>query len=189
MESLADYLFDDDSTKRTGKQTAFFRLCGQAFVVRVMEEHLTCEIIQVHGIRALANASYMNGVNQDGVASVGGIRAILAGAHQFALERKVIGNAFIALINILPIAATANILVREIGGVPFLVGRMNAFRTDADVMKVACHMFEILSHFGHLRHHIVDAGALETLGYVFRHHKSHPEIQHVARESMKRLVG
>ena len=189
LKRIAKYLLDKDNSKMAKKQEAFIQVGGHAFTVIVMKEHPHCKSLQRHGLWVLINLTYRNASARAAVAKVEGIQAILTAMKRFSSDQNVISNGFGALSEvIIENEGNANILVTELGGIPFLIERMEEFRDVADVIKCACALLMSLSDFEHLRKMIVDAKAITALAHAIDSHEDEPHIQWYARKAIKKLV-
>ena len=189
MKKLGQYLYGDGVEDVKDKQRAFYRVGGHVVVMRAMEEHPKRKILQVTGVGILMNASYKNHEIQTAVAKVKGIQAILAVMRTFPQEKVVIWSGFEALRNIVCAhEANSDFLVLKLGGIPFLIGRMQEFLNDTDVMENACWMLKNLSCFEQLRDPIANAKAVTTLGTAIEKHRDNPGIRKAAREALKLLM-
>lgn len=189
MKKLGQYLYGNGVEDVKDKQRAFYRVGGHVVVMRVMDEHPTRKILQVTGVGILMNASYKNYEIQTAVAKVKGIEAILAVMKAFPQEKVVIWSGFEALRNIVCAHEdNSDLLVTRLGGIPFLIGRMQEFQNDTDVMENACWMLKNLSCFEQLREPIANAKAVTTLGTAIEKHRDNAGIRKAAREAMKLLM-
>jgi hypothetical protein len=123
------------------------------------------------------------------VAKVEGIHATLAAMEKFPQEKDVIDNGFGALCNIVSGRETnADILVKKIHAIPFLVGRMAEFKHDEGVMMRACWILNKVCCFHQLRETIVDAKGISALASAIESHRDNHAIQKIARATMKVLM-
>jgi chromosome segregation and condensation protein ScpB len=190
MKRLVKYMDKADSRVRcVEKQNAFFEVGGHLAVVRTMKGRPTHKNLQISGIFLLGIAAYENPLIQTAIGMVEGVQAILAAMQTFSSEGDVIGSGFGALCNIVcHHEANANLLVKKIGAIPFLVERMTEFKADQTIMRRACKMLRNASRFEPLREAIVNADALLALGSAIKSHKDNAQIRHVTREAMQLLV-
>ena len=210
MERLWKSLYDENDAEN---QKTFFQVGGHLAVVSVMKERLHCRMIQIRGICVLQNATKKNTCDKSNVAKVGGIHVILAAVEKFPLDKSVVHYGFWVLCSLVyGNDANADLLVMDIGGVPFLMERMavlkaNAdllvtkiraipflmeimaeFKHDQDIMLRACELVRNLAAFEELREAIVDAKALTALCAAIESQKNNPLIQNVVRQTMKLLL-
>jgi hypothetical protein len=170
-------------------------------------------MLQLRGICVLQNATKKNACAKTNVAKVGGIHVILAAVEKFPLDKRVVHYGFWALCSFVygneanadilvmelggvpflmermaVFKANADLLVTEIGAIPFLVERMAEFKHDQDIMIRACELLRNLAAFEELREAIVDAKALTALCAAIESQKNNPLIQNVVRQTMKLLL-
>jgi hypothetical protein len=189
MEWLAKSLRDKDDARLAEKQKAFIQIGGHLAVSRAMKEHIDNELVQLCGVLVLGNATYMNSSSQSPVAKVEGIHATIAAMEKFPQERFVIYAGFLALCSITCGHETnADLLVKKIHAIPFLVERMAEFKHDEDVMLSACGMLNYACRFHQLREMIVDAKGISALASALESHRDNHDIQEIARAAMKLLM-
>jgi hypothetical protein len=109
--------------------------------------------------------------------------------EKFPRDEGIIRNGFGALCNIVrDHEANADLLVKTIHSIPFLVERMAEFKRDEEIMINACEMLDKVCCFPQLRESIVDAKGFSALAFAIESHRDNHDIQKAARAAMKKLM-
>jgi len=169
------------------KQKEFYQLGGHATTVRVMNERLASKSIQDYGIAVLRKACDKNDELKNAIARVKGIQAILEAMEKH--ERVLVWEGFGALWNlVVENEGNAELLVKKLDAMPFLVKMMNSYISDKDITERACGLLEALCGFKNLKKQIVSAKAKTALATAMDKHEEHAEIQEHAGAAMKLLL-
>ena len=184
---LATYYVNDE--KRAKNQRDFFQLGGHSIVVMIMDEYPHCKDLQERGIKVLMEASYENTELQTAIAKVKGIQAIVNAMKKYPTDQGIIHAGLGALINLTANdEANAELLVKKLDAMPFVIERINASMHDEEVIERACGLLTILCAFRNLRKPILAAKALSALAQAIEHHHNNGDIHSSARKAMTKLM-
>jgi hypothetical protein len=191
MKRLGQYLYrpgsDDENFAK--KQKFFFQVSGHLAVVRVMKQNPNHKMLQIRSLGLLWNAAGDNPKCQTSIAKAEGMHGTLAAMTRFRDDKFIIHLGFGALHGITcNHGANADLLVRSIGGIPFLLEQMTAFKDNQHITLRACQMLRNFCRCPALRNLVFEANAVTALAAAIDGHKDNPHIQQAARSTMKHLV-
>jgi hypothetical protein len=154
-----------------------------------MKHYPNHKMLQINSLGILWNVAGETPKYQTIIAMMQGIEVTLAAMKSFPCDKFVIHFGFGVLNGITcDHGANADLLVRSIGGIPFLLNRMTEFKANQLIVLRACQMLRNLSCCRLLRNLMFEASAVTALAAAIDGHKDNPAIQQAARSTIKRLI-
>lgn len=191
MKRLGAYLYrpGSDHAMFAETQKVFFQLGGHLAVLRVMKQHSNHKMLQISSLGLLWNVVGDNPKYQTSIAMAKGMQATLAAMKRFPYDKFIVHLGLGALYGITcNHGANTDLLVRRIGGIPFLLEQMTAFKENQHIILRGCQMLQNFCRCRMLRIFMLEARAVTALAAAIDGHKDNRHIQQAARSTMKGLL-
>jgi hypothetical protein len=176
-------------------QDEFFVCGGHTVVSWIMERHFDRADIQHHAIAVLLQAAYNNRKLAMAIGKTRGIHAVYAAVRRFPHEYDDIVLGGLVAMSHFATDQEANcvLMVEELdAALPFLMQLMGSSSSSllqhhVPAVKASCRLLLSISKFPQLRHRIIEAKALSSLGHAIENHRADDEIQDWANRALALL--
>ena len=160
---------------------------GAGVLVRALKRHSRSADFLKSACGALSNLCQTR-VNQQGVASQGGLQPLVGAIHIHQANSKLLPFLFDALASLIVSNEENARAVSSQGGVPLIIAALGRHKVVVDVVKSGCHSLAILSDVKGQASKIAFAGGVPTILPLLDIHPSYADLHRVAAVVLLRML-